>query len=75
LLYYLKTPMQVPKGSKIYVTGTYDNSENNPRNSHTPPKVVEGGESSKDEMLFFEVFQVEHKPKDVKVEEKKPPVF
>jgi len=57
------------------VTGTYDNSENNPRNSHTPPKVVEGGESSKDEMLFFEVFQVEHKPKDVKVEEKKPPVF
>ncbi len=63
LLYYLKTPMRVPKGSKIYVTGTYDNTEDNPRNPHSPPRVVEGGESSKDEMLFFEVFQVEHKPK------------
>jgi len=63
LLYYLKTPMEVPKGSKIYVTGTYDNSENNPRNPHSPPRVIEGGESSKDEMLFFEIFQVEHKPK------------
>ncbi len=63
LLYYLKTPMRIPKGSKIYVTGTYDNSEDNPRNPNSPPKVVEAGESSKDEMLFFEVFQVEHKPK------------
>lgn len=62
LLYYLKTPMRVPKGSKVYVTGTYDNSEDNPRNPHSPPLVVESGESSKDEMLFFEVFQVEHKP-------------
>lgn len=63
LLYYLKSPMRVPKGSKIYVTGTYDNTEDNPRNPHSPPRVVEGGESSKDEMLFFELFQVVHKPK------------
>ena len=68
LLYYLKTPMQVPAGSKVYVTGTYDNSANNPRNPNSPPKVVEAGESSKDEMLFFELFQVvpkepEKKPK------------
>lgn len=63
LLYYLKDPVRVPKGSKIYVTGTYDNSVDNPRNPHSPPKVIESGESSKDEMLFFEVFQVEHKPK------------
>ena len=61
LLYYLKTPMTVPAGSRVYVTGTYDNSENNPRNPHSPPRVVEGGESSKDEMLFFELFQIEHK--------------
>lgn len=69
LLYYLKTPLRVPKGSKIYVTGTYDNSEDNPRNPFSPPKVVEAGESSKDEMLFFEVFQVEHKPKKVEKKE------
>ena len=62
LLYYLKTPLIVPPGSKIYVTGTYDNSTKNPRNPNNPPKVIEGGESSKDEMLFFELFQVEEKP-------------
>jgi hypothetical protein len=61
LLYYLKTPMKVPAGSRIYVTGTYDNTKNNPRNPHNPPQVVEGGESSKDEMLFFEIFQVVEK--------------
>lgn len=58
LLYYLKTPMRVPAGSRVYVTATYDNTANNPRNPHSPPKVVEGSESSKDEMLFFEIFQV-----------------
>lgn len=68
LLYYLKAPMRVPAGSKIYVTGTYDNSAGNPRNPHSPPRVIEAGESSKDEMLFFEVFQTvpkkpEEKPK------------
>jgi len=67
LLYYLKTPMKVPAGSKVYVTATYDNSANNPRNPNSPPRVVEGGESSKDEMLFFELFEVV--PKDL---EKKP---
>ncbi len=63
LLYYLKTPMELPVGSKIYVTGTYDNSTKNPRNPNNPPKVIEGGESAKDEMLFFEIFQVEKKEK------------
>ena len=72
LLYYLREPMRVPKGSKIYVTGTYDNTKDNPRNPHSPPGVVEAGESSRDEMLFFEVFQVEHKPKE-KVEQEKSP--
>ena len=63
LLYHLKSPMVLPIGSKIYVTGTYDNSSKNPRNPNFPPKVIESGESSKDEMLFFELFQVEEKPK------------
>jgi hypothetical protein len=66
LLYYLKTPMTLPPGSKIYVTGTFDNSAKNPRNPHSPPKVVESGDSSKDEMLFFELFQVVKKDPDVK---------
>ncbi|MBS1718261.1 MAG: hypothetical protein JSS72_11075 [Armatimonadetes bacterium] len=64
LLYYLKKPLEIPAGSRIYVTGTYDNSAGNPRNPYSPPRVVDAGPSSKDEMLFFELFQVVHKPKD-----------
>lgn len=63
LLYYLKTPMVLPPGSQVYVTGTYDNTPNNPRNPHSPPKVVEGGESASDEMLLLQVFQVVKKAK------------
>jgi hypothetical protein len=67
LVYYLKTPMVLPAGSKIYVTGTYDNSTKNLRNPNSPPKVIEGGESSKDEMLFFELFETEKKtPEETK---------
>lgn len=62
LLYYLKTPMEIPEGSRFYVSGTYDNSDRNPRNPNSPPRVIEGGPSSKDEMLFLELFQVVHKP-------------
>ncbi len=58
LLYYLRTPMVIPAGSKIYVTGTYDNSGKNPRNPHSPPTVVESGPSSKDEMLLMLLFEV-----------------
>lgn len=68
LLYYLKEPMFVPKGSQVYVTGTFDNSRHNPRNPNSPPKVIEAGESSRDEMLLFEVFQVDHKPKQEKAD-------
>jgi len=71
LLYYLKQPMTLPVGSQIIVTGTYDNSANNPRNPHNPPRVVMGGDSSKDEMLFFELFQVVKKDPEP---EKKPDV-
>ena len=63
LIYYLKTPMKVPAGSKIYVSGIYDNTAGNPRNPNNPPKVIESGESSRDEMLFFELFWVVDKLK------------
>ena len=64
LLYYLKQPLTLPVGSQVIVTGTYDNSANNPRNPHSPPRVVQAGDSSKDEMLFFELFQVVKKKED-----------
>lgn len=61
LVYYLKEPMVLPKGARVYVTGTYDNSSANPRNPHPKPKVIESGPSSKDEMLLLDLYVVREK--------------
>jgi hypothetical protein len=71
LVYYLKEPMFLPKGSVIYVTGTYDNTTNNLRNPNRLPKIVESGPSSKDEMLLLDLYVVEKKDPSKKDSEKK----
>ena len=48
--YTYKTPVLLPKGTRIDVRLTYDNSEGNPRNPSDPPKRVNWGEQSFDEM-------------------------
>jgi len=53
LVYALKEPMHIPKGSKIRVTATYDNSTGNPRNPNNPPKDVTWGEQTTDEMFLL----------------------
>jgi len=53
LVYALKEPMHIPKGSKIRVTATYDNSTSNPRNPNNPPKDVTWGEQTTDEMFLL----------------------
>ena len=40
----------LPKGTRIDVTITYDNSADNPRNPHNPPQRVMWGVQSTDEM-------------------------
>jgi hypothetical protein len=40
----------LPKGTRLDVTVTYDNSADNPRNPSSPPKMVRWGEGSFDEM-------------------------
>lgn len=56
LSYILEQPKQVPAGSWLIVTGSFDNSVNNPANPD-PTKQVFYGEQSSDEMFvgFFEV--------------------
>lgn len=51
--YRLKTPMKVPRGSKIHVEAHYDNSDENPRNPNHPPKRVKYGERTADEMFLL----------------------
>ena len=48
--YFYKTPLRLPKGTRVDVTLVYDNSEHNPRNPKTPPQRVRWGRESFDEM-------------------------
>jgi hypothetical protein len=63
--YIYKTPFALPKGTRLDVTLTYDNSADNPRNPVNPPRRALFGEQSFDEMgtmgFTFEVVR----PQDV----------
>jgi len=48
--YQYKDPVPLPKGTRIDVAITYDNSAENPHNPSSPPKRVQWGEQSFDEM-------------------------
>lgn len=48
--YTYKEPILLPKGTRIDVTITYDNSADNPRNPCNPPRRVQWGLQSSDEM-------------------------
>ena len=48
--YNYKEPVMLPKGTRVDVRITYDNSASNPRNPSNPPKRVWWGEESTDEM-------------------------
>jgi mono/diheme cytochrome c family protein len=48
--YFYKQPVALPKGTRIDVTIAYDNSADNPHNPCTPPRRVQWGLQSTDEM-------------------------
>lgn len=49
-VYDYRRPIALPKGSKVAMRVTYDNSATNPRNPNHPPKLVRTGNRSEDEM-------------------------
>lgn len=51
------TPIPLPKGTKLSMQYTYDNSSSNPRNPELPPARVYWGQRSRDEMgdLWFQL--------------------
>lgn len=51
LTYWLETPIHLPKGTKVELTGVYDNSANNPNNPD-PAKEVHWGEQTTEEMMM-----------------------
>ena len=50
--YHFEKPLDIPKGSVVYLVSHYDNSESNPRNPNKPPKLVKWGEATTDEMCI-----------------------
>lgn len=53
--YLFDQPRRLPKGTRLDVSAAYDNSEGNPLNPNSPPKLVTWGEQTPDEMFvcFF----------------------
>jgi Flp pilus assembly protein TadD/mono/diheme cytochrome c family protein len=49
-VYTYRNPVRLPKGSKVEMRVTYDNSKTNPRNPNQPPRRVLTGPRSQDEM-------------------------
>ena len=62
--YNYKTPAALPKGTRIDVRITYDNSADNPRNPSNPPRSVAWGEQSFDEMGSVSLMVVAANPED-----------
>jgi hypothetical protein len=50
--YRYRTPLELPKGTRIDLEYVYDNSENNPGNPTRPPVRIHWGEQTKDEMAL-----------------------
>ncbi len=51
--YYLREPLLLPAGTRVFIEGVFDNSESNPRNPSRPPRSVSWGEGTTDEMLIL----------------------
>ena len=58
-------PISLPKGTKVSMRYTYDNSTNNLRNPLNPPQRVRYGANSTDEMAELWIQVLTHSPQDL----------
>ena len=63
--YKLEKPLELPKGTRIDLAYTFDNSAANPRNPSNPPKEVSFGEQTTDEMAVAFLGVILPTPADV----------
>ncbi len=63
--YRYSSPVKLPKGTRLDMTYTYDNSAANPHNPSNPPREVRFGEQTTDEMAFAFVSLTLDKPGNV----------
>jgi thiol-disulfide isomerase/thioredoxin len=50
--YWFKKPLDLKAGTRLDIEAVFDNSDKNPNNPNTPPKLVFFGEQTTNEMLF-----------------------
>jgi hypothetical protein len=65
--YMPKKMMPVPRGSIIYVEGIYDNTESNPNNPFSPPRLISeknGSMKTTDEMFQLILSYVKYQKGD-----------
>ena len=55
--YHYAHVLNIPRGTRVTMKFTYDNSSDNPHNPSNPPQRVHNGEQTKDEMalVFFQI--------------------
>jgi len=63
--YRYASPVKLPKGTRLEMQYTYDNSADNPHNPSNPPKEVKFGEQTTNEMAFAFVSFTLPSPADV----------
>jgi len=63
--YRYQSPLHLPKGTRVELAYTFDNSEKNPRNPSSPPQRVTFGEQTTDEMAVAFLTVLLPSPADV----------
>jgi hypothetical protein len=65
-IYRFKKLVPVPRGSRLVINGTYDNTANNPFNPFNPPRMVysTGNMETINEMLTLLMVFLPYKPGD-----------
>jgi mono/diheme cytochrome c family protein len=63
--YRYAAPVHLPKGTRLQMRYVYDNSNRNPRNPASPPRLVTWGEETNDEMAIAFLEFVLPSPADV----------
>ena len=64
--YRFKHLVRIPRGTRLYIEGTYDNTSNNPFNPNNPPRLVmsSGDMRSTDEMMTLMMIFLPYKEGD-----------
>ena len=59
--------IKIPQGSILKIFATFDNTATNPANRFNPPREVQGGSNSTDEMMSLIIMSTDYQPGDEQI--------